>query len=61
MEAQGAIGDAERTRGSPANMWRNLTGQIRELAATIGTALIPVITPLVKKISEVVTQFSEWA
>lgn len=61
MAAQGAIGDAERTAGSLANQWRRLTGQVNELAVAIGNALIPVVTPLVKRVSDVATALTDWA
>jgi hypothetical protein len=61
MSAQGAIGDAERTRGSLANLWKTLTGRIEEMATAVGTALIPVITPLVQKVTDIVDGITKWA
>jgi hypothetical protein len=61
MTAQGAIGDAERTSGSLANSWRRVTDQLNDLAAAIGNALIPVVTPLVKWVGDLAEALTDWA
>lgn len=47
-----AMGDAERTVGSAANQFKFLAANTKELGVSIGTILIPVITPMVQKMSE---------
>lgn len=51
-----AMGDAARTVDSTANQYKFLFRNIRELAITIGQVLIPIITPLIQKLNDVV----EW-
>ncbi len=47
-----ANGDLARTSGGLANQWRKFTGQLREGATVVGTALLPVVTPLVRQLTE---------
>lgn len=61
MGAQGAIGDAERTSGAFANLWKKITGSIRDAAAAVGSALLPVLEPLAARVAEVIKQFADWA
>ncbi|HEU0045076.1 phage tail tape measure protein [Sphingomonas sp.] len=58
LEATGkAQGDVQRTSGSFANQVRASKAAFEELQVTIGTKLIPVLTPLVKKIAEMLNWF----
>lgn len=47
-----AQGDAERTSGSWANQQRALTSIFEETVATIGTKLVPILTPLLVRFNE---------
>jgi hypothetical protein len=49
---QGAIGDAVRTSGSYANQIKRLGDAFFDLKVAVGSAVIPVITPLVRKLGE---------
>lgn len=55
-----AQGDAERTSGSFANQMKALDAKIKDTAATIGGALLPVVTPLVTQVAEVVKRMGAW-
>ena len=55
-----AQGDALRSAGSFANQMKALKARLSDAAVVIGTALLPVITPLVTKITEAVTIAAEW-
>lgn len=61
MGRQGALNDATKTAGSFSNQMKRLRGSLMDTAAAIGNALLPVVTPLVTKASELVLLFSEWA
>jgi len=60
MTEQGAVGDAIRTAGSFQNRMKALRAQIRDTAVEIGSALLPVVTPLVGKAVEVVKVMGQW-
>ncbi|MGC1272617.1 MAG: hypothetical protein WBC44_02830 [Planctomycetaceae bacterium] len=49
---QGAAGDAEKTAGSFANQLKRMRSALKDAAAAIGSALIPVLTPLVARFAE---------
>lgn len=55
-----AQGDAERSADSFANQTKRLEGEIKNAAASIGSALLPVVTPLVKQAGDVVQRFAAW-
>jgi len=61
LQAQGAIGDAERTRDSFANLSKGIMGAMRDAAAAVGKALMPALIPVAKKVLELVEAFKEWA
>jgi len=61
MAAQGAIGDAEKTRNSPANLWRAITGSINALATAVGTALLPTVAKIGQRIATALSVITEWA
>lgn len=56
-----AQGDAIRSAGSFANQMKALKASIADTAAEIGTALLPIVTPLVTKVAEVVRWFAAFA
>lgn len=56
-----AQGDAIRSAGSFANQMKALKGTLADTAVAIGTALLPVVTPLVTKTAEIVGMIANWA
>lgn len=64
-----AQGDAERTAGSWANQTRALKANLEEAATTMGTQLLPVVTPLLQNFTAWITDimpkaveiFTTWA
>lgn len=48
-----AIGDAARTADSAANSFKFLVREAKELAITIGDILLPVVTPMVRRLTDV--------
>lgn len=60
MEAtKNAQGDVARTSGGTANQVRAATAAWDELKVTIGTKLLPVITPLITNVGELLNWFSQ--
>ncbi len=55
-----AQGDATRTSGSFANQMKALRASIEDTAVEIGSALLPVVTPLVKKVADGVRWFGDF-
>ena len=55
-----AQGDATRSAGSFANQMKALRAKVSDAAVEIGSALLPVITPLVTKITEAVQIAAAW-
>lgn len=55
-----AQGDAERSAGSFANQMKALNAKIDDAAVEIGTALLPVVTPLVTKLASTVKIVADW-
>ena len=53
-----AIGDAERTKDSYANSVKRLQGEIRNLAESFGTYLLPKATEIVSKVTSLVDKFN---
>lgn len=49
-----AHGDAARTADSAANSLKFMWAEAKELAATIGQRLIPVVTPMIQRLTEIV-------
>lgn len=56
-----AQGDAVRSGQSHANQVKRTTGEIFDMSAAIGTALLPVVTPLVAKVGQVARLIADWA
>lgn len=61
MGKQGAVGDAVKTAGEFQNRMKALRGELRNAAEEIGMSLIPVVTPLVQKVMEIVKYLGAWA
>ena len=59
-QSKNAIGDYQRTKGDLANMTRTLMGRLEDLWVTLGSKLIPVVTKIVGKLQEVVSNVSDW-
>ncbi|MGH7202526.1 MAG: phage tail tape measure protein, partial [Planctomycetaceae bacterium] len=55
-----AQGDAVRSAGSFANQMKALRAKVDDAAVEIGSALLPVVTPLVTKIAEGVKVVGDW-
>jgi len=55
-----AQGDAIRSAGSFANQMKALRAKLSDAAVEIGSALLPVVTPLVTKIAEAVKLAADW-
>ncbi len=54
-----AQGDFARTNDGAANQMRIFTESLKEVAATFGEVLLPVITPMIQKINEIVQKIGE--
>jgi hypothetical protein len=54
-----AQGDVERTSGSFANQVRRLQAAFEELKVAIGERLLPIITPLIERVTDLVESFTE--
>jgi hypothetical protein len=54
-QSSNAIGDAERSSGSYTNQMKTLKSKLEEVGQAIGTAFLPALTPLVTKMSEMVS------
>tara|TARA_R110002012_G_scaffold25316_3_gene84045 strand:- start:1718 stop:3619 length:1902 start_codon:yes stop_codon:yes gene_type:complete len=57
-QSANAIGDYERTSGSFANQTRKLRADLENLGVQIGQKLLPIVTKIVNKVSEVIAFFS---
>jgi len=55
-----AQGDAIRSAGSWANQMKALQANISDAATEVGAALLPVVTPLLTKVSSVVKVVGQW-
>ncbi len=54
-----AQGDFERTGAGTANQMRVFSESLKELGATMGQHILPVITPLIQKLNEMVQKFGD--
>ncbi len=59
QDSTDAMGDAARTVDSTANSIKFLGRDFRQLAITIGDILIPVVTPMIKWLSEAIKKFQD--
>jgi phage-related minor tail protein len=57
-KTKNAQGDFERTSMSTANQLKILTASVQDLGVKMGTALLPIITPLITKVTELANQFT---
>jgi len=57
--AKNAQGDFARTSDGTANQLRIMQESLKELAASIGEVLLPIITPIMQKFNEWIQQFGE--
>lgn len=58
-QTQNAQGDFARTSDSTANQVRMLQESLKEAAASMGNELLPVVTPLISNLNELVQSFSD--
>lgn len=58
-QTSNAQGDVERTSGGTANQLRRAQAAFEELQVVIGTKLLPVLTPLITKIADGITWFTQ--
>lgn len=58
-QTQNAQGDYARTSDGTANSIRTFQATIQNLAATLGQQLLPIITPLITKVTEIIQKMSE--
>lgn len=56
-----AQGDAKRTSEEFANQLKRFKGQVTDLAATIGSALLPPLSVFLKEINAMIKPLGEWA
>lgn len=54
-----AQGDFERTSDGTANSTKIFQSAIQDLATSIGTNLLPIITPIIQKVTEWINKFNE--
>ncbi|HUT10992.1 MAG TPA: phage tail tape measure protein [Thermoguttaceae bacterium] len=55
-----AQGDALRTAGSFANQMKALKARVSDTAVAIGSALLPILTPLVSRVANIVKVIGQW-
>jgi hypothetical protein len=60
MASQGAIGDAEKNRNSPANLWRDMLKSVRDITTAVGTAMLPTFVEIAKRVADVLAGVSKW-
>jgi hypothetical protein len=60
MSKQGATKDAITTAGSFSNQLKKLAGEAKNAGEAIGTALLPLLTPLVAKTAAAAKVVAEW-
>lgn len=58
-KTKNAQGDFARTSEGAANQQRIFSESLKELGATIGENIVPVVTPIIKKINEIIKKFGE--
>lgn len=61
MARQGAIGDAFRTRDSAVNQAKAFQAAMEKLSVTVGTQLLPTLTPVVGQLTDLVSSLSDFA
>lgn len=58
-QTKNAQGDVARTSGGTANQMRAAAAAFEELQVVVGTKLLPVLTPLISKLGEMLNWFSQ--
>ena len=58
-QTRNAHGDFERTSDGAANQMRIFTESLKELGATMGENLLPIITPIIAQINDLVKRFGQ--
>lgn len=58
-KTKNAQGDYVRTADGTANSTRTLTERVKELSADLGQQLLPIITPIIQYVSNLIKQFSQ--
>lgn len=58
-KTKNAEGDFAKTAGGTANSTRIFQESLKQLAATFGQTLLPIITPIIQKVTELITKLSE--
>lgn len=53
-----AQGDYSRTSSGTANSFKTFKAAIQDLATTLGTQLLPIITPIIQKITEIINKLA---
>jgi len=56
-----AQGDAIRSAGSFANQWKAVKAKLTDLAAVVGSAVLPMVTKFVKEIAKTISWVTDWA
>lgn len=59
-QSTNAIGDAERTSDSYTNSLKGVKAKKEEMAVAIGSTLIPILTPFIAQIGEIVQALATW-
>lgn len=57
MNAQGAIGDAVKTSESFANQTKQLTANLSQLGTSIGTQVLPILSPFLQLVNQLFVRF----
>lgn len=57
--SKNAIGDYARTSDGTANSMRTFQASVENLAVTLGENLLPIVTPIIQKATEMVNAFAE--
>lgn len=57
--SKNAIGDYARTSDGTANSMRTFQASVENLATTLGQNLLPIVTPIIQKATEMVNTFAE--
>ncbi len=56
-----AQGDAVRSGGSFANMWKRVKAKMEDAAGAVGAALLPTLAEMLGKVATALVKFGEWA
>ena len=59
-QSKNAVGDYQRTSEGLENQKRLLMARIQDLSVQLGTVLVPAVTSIVTKLSEVIKKITDW-